>query len=163
MLLMDLQWLSKSWAARKKLWDCIKKYFVQELMFWGLCTAVRGILVRLLVGAMRIRELYEDAVELYTVFLEKLREEEGGEDPEIMKYESLIEWNRERIQEREERTSEEEDETGEHDKSQKEGKNNEDNCHSRGEVEEVKEDKDVEESEEIAGAEGVWFEGCCLL
>jgi tetratricopeptide (TPR) repeat protein len=108
---------------------------------------------------------YQDAVELYTEFVEKLREEEGDENSEIMDYESWIEWNQERIQERDDRTSEKKDETGEHDKteeddqSQEEGESNEDVYHSRGGVEEVEEGGGVEESEKTAGAEGVWSEG----
>jgi tetratricopeptide (TPR) repeat protein len=111
------------------------------------------------------RGFYQDAVELYTEFVEKLREEEGDESPEIMDYESWIAWNQERIQERNERTSEKKDETGEHDKTeeddqcQEEGESNEDVYHSRGGVEEVEEDGGTEGSERIAGAEGVCSEG----
>jgi tetratricopeptide (TPR) repeat protein len=108
---------------------------------------------------------YEDAVELYTKFVEKLREEGGDGDPEIMMFEYSINLNQERIWEREGWTSEEEDEIGEGNKSREENESQEDDesyendDHSVGEVEKVEEDEDVEKSKEIAGAEGVCFEG----
>ena len=108
---------------------------------------------------------YEDAVELYREFVEKLRDEEVDQCLEIMKYESWIEWNRERVQERDRWTREEEDKTGEHytmekdDESQEEGRNDEDDYHSRAGVEEVEEGEDVETEAMVGVEEGVCLEG----